>query len=100
MNRLIYFNPTVSDYLKVKFYNLDEQKVIKCENILLCPLVSWDIDTKKSLEDMKEKEIVFTGMGDGWWKYYQEQHQNNPNHIEDKSNKAYNRFMKGGGLFI
>ncbi len=98
----IYFNPTVSLYFNVPFYNSGKSRNISCSSVLSCPIVSWDVDTKRNLESMGDKEITITGVGDGWWEYKLEPHQNKPNTDEVKKEtfKDYNKFMKGGGLLF
>lgn len=100
MKQKIYFNPIVSLYFNCRFYNSGDTKTVSCSAVLSCPLRSWDIDTKRNLESMGDKEITITGIGTGWWEYEVEPHQNNPNELKKESYKDYDKFMKGGGLLF
>ena len=63
----IYFNVHVSNYFNVPFSNKGKTATIKAENIINCPIVGWDIDTKKMLDQFKDEKLSLTGKGDGMW---------------------------------
>lgn len=79
MQNTIYFNVHVSNYFNVPFSNKGKTTVIKAENIINCPIVGWDIDTKKMLDQVKEDKLSLTGKGDGVWEVFVTEKQHKPN---------------------
>ncbi len=69
----IYFNTLVSRYFDVPFNNAGEKIELLASTILNCSVVSWDIDTKKLLEELGDQEISLLGKGTGDWEIYTDQ---------------------------
>lgn len=82
----IYFNVHVSAYFNVPFYNTDTAILIPSDNILNCPIVSWDIGTRKMLEALEGSDLNLKGIGDGVWIIEGDKPQNKPD--TEKWNKA------------
>jgi len=89
MKKDIYFNTVVSQYFNVQFNNLGDTTKLIASTILNCPIVSWDIDKKKMLEELADKEVSLLGRGSGVWEIYVDQNKpdtekwNNPEEQDD-----------------
>jgi len=93
----IYFNVHVSNYFNVDFNNTDKEATINASDVLNCSIVSWDIDTKKSLSSIGNNPITLKGEGSGWWNY---EFNIESSTIKTEPSTSYNKFMKGGGMFL
>ena len=108
MKRQIYFNTIVSNYFNVDFDNKDVQFFEKATTILKCPIVSWDMDVKKTLEGFGDSLIPLVGVGSGYWEIQSDriQHKpnseawNNPPEEKRSPRKSFRDFMKGGSDLI
>jgi hypothetical protein len=69
----IYFNVMVSQYFDVPFNNPGEKINLIAYTVLFCPIVTWDIDTKKTLSELGNQEISLLGKGSGNWEIYADQ---------------------------
>lgn len=67
MKNDIYFNVHVSSFFSAPFNNKDRKIILDAYTILNCPIVSWDIDTKKMLDDLVGQELTLIGQGNGLW---------------------------------
>ena len=73
IKRNIYFNTVVSQYFDVPFNNTGHKTDLLASTILNCSVVSWDIDTRKLLTDLGDKEVSLLGKGSGDWEIYSDQ---------------------------
>jgi hypothetical protein len=79
IKRDIYFNPVVSDYFTVPFSNQGASTKIIAAYILGCAAVTWDVDTRRTLEALGDQEVTLLGKGSGVWEIYADQiPQNKP----------------------
>lgn len=73
MKKNIYFNTVVSQYFNVHFNNTGDRTNLIASTVLSCPIVSWDIDTRKTLASLEDQEITLLGKGSGQWEIFIDQ---------------------------